>query len=164
MSDTFPRQYARTQRLTLGEPRNFTVSPDGARVLFVRSHGGSDAVNTLWVIDTGTGVERELLDPRTLSTDLSALTPEEMRRRERAREGAGGIVSYATDASVTSIVTVLGGQVVHINVATGDVSMPSIEPGVFDVRLSPDGNTISYVRGASLCIATLSGEETVLAS
>ena len=28
MSDTFPRQHARTQRLTLGEPRNFTVSPD----------------------------------------------------------------------------------------------------------------------------------------
>ena len=85
MSDTFPRQYARTQRLTLGEPRNFTVSPDGARVLFVRSHGGSDSVNTLWVIDTATGVERELLDPRTLATDLSALTPEELRRRERAR-------------------------------------------------------------------------------
>jgi dipeptidyl-peptidase-4 len=164
VSDTFPRQYARTQRLTLGEPRNFTVSPDGARVLFVRSHGGSDSVNTLWVIDTATGVERELLDPRTLATDLSALTPEELRRRERAREGAAGIVSYATDASVTAVVTVLGGQVVHINVATGEVSTPSIEPGVFDVRLSPDGNTISYVRGASLCIATLSGDETVLAS
>ncbi|MEI8287038.1 MAG: S9 family peptidase, partial [Actinomycetes bacterium] len=115
MSDTFPRQYARTQRLTLGEPRNFTVSPNGSRVLFLRSHSGSDSVNTLWVLDTATGAERELLDPRNLSTDLSALTPEELRRRERAREGASGVVSYATDAAVESVVTVLGVQVVHIN-------------------------------------------------
>ena len=164
MSDTFPRQYARTQRLTLGEPRNFTVSPNGSRVLFLRSHSGSDSVNTLWVLDTATGAERELLDPRNLSTDLSALTPEELRRRERAREGASGVVSYATDAAVESVVTVLGGQVVHINVLTGEVSTPQIEPGVFDVRLSPDGTTISYVRGASLCVATLNGVETVLAS
>ncbi|MEI8286516.1 MAG: prolyl oligopeptidase family serine peptidase, partial [Actinomycetes bacterium] len=46
----------------------------------------------------------------------------------------------------------------------GEVSTPQIEPGVFDVRLSPDGTTISYVRGASLCVATLNGVETVLAS
>ena len=162
MSDTFPRQYARTQRLTLGEPRNFTVSPDKSRVLFLRSHSGSDSVNTLWELDTATGAERELLDPRTLSTDLSALTPEELRRRERAREGASGVVTYATDAAVESAVTVLGGQVVHINLLSGDVTTPRIEPGVFDVRLSPDGSTISYVRGAKLCVSTLEGDEKVL--
>lgn len=37
MSDTFPRQYARTQRLTLGDPRTITVAADGQRVLFARS-------------------------------------------------------------------------------------------------------------------------------
>ena len=40
MADTFPRQYARTRRLTLGEPRNFVVSRDGQRVVFVRSGAG----------------------------------------------------------------------------------------------------------------------------
>ena len=49
MSDTFPRQYARTQRLTLGEPRNVTVSPDGERAVFLRSRAGDDPVNCLWV-------------------------------------------------------------------------------------------------------------------
>ncbi|MFY8239118.1 MAG: S9 family peptidase, partial [Ilumatobacteraceae bacterium] len=83
MSDTFPRQYARTQRLTLGEPRTFTISPDGSRVVFTRSHSGSDSVNTLWVLDVSTGVEREILNPQSLGTDDVALTPEEMRRRER---------------------------------------------------------------------------------
>ncbi len=164
MSDTFPRQYARTQRLSLGEPRNFTVSPDGRHIVFARSQSGSDSVNSLWVLDTQSGTEREILNPRSLPTDLAAQTPEEMRRRERAREGAGGVVTYATDASVSRAVTILGGQIVVVDIPTGSVSVPNIEPGAFDVRLSPDGNTISYVRGQSLCVSTLAGAERVIAS
>lgn len=164
MSDTFPRQYARTQRLSLGEPRNFTVSPDGRHIVFARSQSGSDSVNSLWVLDTQSGTEREILNPRSLPTDLAAQTPEEMRRRERAREGAGGVVTFATDASVSRAVTILGGQIVVVDIPTGAVSLPNIEPGAFDVRLSPDGNTISYVRGQSLCVSTLAGAERVIAS
>ena len=164
MSDTVPRQYARTQRLSLGEPRSFTVSPDGSRVIFIRSHSGSDAVNTLWSLDTATGVERELLDPRTLNTDLSELTAAELRQRERAREGASGVTSYACNRDVTLAVTVLGGSVVLIDLIRGDATMSSIESGVFDVRLSPDGSTISYLRGTSLCVASLTGGERVIAS
>ncbi|MDP4928477.1 MAG: prolyl oligopeptidase family serine peptidase [Ilumatobacteraceae bacterium] len=164
MSDTFPRQYARTQRLSLGEPRSFTVAPDGSRVIFIRSHSGSDAVNTLWSLDTATGIERELLDPRTLNTDLSELTAAELRQRERAREGASGVTSYACNRDVSLAVTVLGGSVVLIDLLNGDTKMLAIEPGVFDVRLSPDGTTISYLRETSLCISSLAGNERVLAS
>ena len=164
MSDSFPRQYARTQRLSLGEPRSFTVAPDGSRVIFIRSHSGSDAVNTLWSLDTATGNERELLDPRTLNTDLSELTAAELRQRERAREGASGVTGYACNRDATRAVTVLGGSVVLIDLISGDAMMPSIETGVFDVRLSPDGNTISYLRGSSLCVASLTGDERVIAS
>ena len=164
MSDTFPRQYARTQRLSLGEPRSFTLPPDGSRVIFIRSHSGSDSVNTLWSLDTATGIERELLDPRALNTDLSELTAAELRQRERAREGASGVTSYACNRDITRAVTVLGGSVVIIDLITGDATMPAIEPGVFDVRLSPDGNTISYLRGTSLCVSSLTGDERVIAS
>lgn len=163
VSDTFPRQYARTQRLSLGEPRNFVVSPDGARVVFVRSRSGADSVNCLWVLDTASGTETEILDPRTLGTNLQNLTDEELRRRERAREGAAGIVTYATDDAVSRAVTVLGGEVVVIDLVSHDVTLPTIAPGVFDVRLSPDGNTVSYVRGRDLCISDLNGNERVLA-
>ena len=159
MSDTFPRQYARTQRLSLGEPRNFTVSPNGESVVFARSHSGSDSVNSLWVLNTHTGEEREVLNPRSLPADIAALTPEELRRRERAREGAGGVVTYATDAAVTRAVTILGGLIVVIDLATGNINIPDLAPGAFDARLSPDGNTISYVRGNSLCVSDLAGNE-----
>ena len=58
VTDSFPRQSARTQRFTLGEPRNVTVSPDGRRVVFARSRAGDDPVNCLWVLDVDTGDER----------------------------------------------------------------------------------------------------------
>lgn len=164
MSDTFPRQHARTQRLTLGEPRSFVVSPDGERVVFVRSAAGSDPVNMLWVLDVPTATERLVLDPRSLGADLSALTEEEKRRRERAREGAGGVVSYSCDADVTRAVAVLGGQPVVVDLLAGTVMMPGIAPGVFDARLSPDGSQIAYVRGTSLCVSAVDGGERVLAS
>lgn len=140
------------------------MSPNGSRVIFIRSHSGSDAVNTLWSLDTATGIEHELLDPRALNTDLSELTAAELRQRERAREGASGITSYACNRDITLAVTVLGGSVVLIDLISGVATMPPIESGVFDVRLSPDGNTISYLRGTSLCVASLTGGERVIAS
>jgi dipeptidyl-peptidase-4 len=41
--------------------------------------------------------------------------------------------------------------------------MPAIESGVFDVRLSPDGSMLSYLRGSTLCVASLNGAEQVVA-
>jgi dipeptidyl-peptidase-4 len=164
MSDTFPRQHARTQRLTLGEPRSFVVSPDGERIVFARSATGSDPVNMLWVLDVASATERLVLDPRSLGADLSAVTDEERRRRERAREGAGGVVAYSCDTEVTRAVTILGGQTVVVDLLTGTVTMPDIAPGVFDARLSPDGALIAFVRGGSLCVSPVDGGERVLAS
>lgn len=154
MSDTFPRQYARTQRLSLGEPRNFTVSPNGSRVVFARSTSGQDSVNSLWVLDLATGEETQILDPRTVGTDLSQLTAEELRRRERAREGAGGVVTYACDGAVANAVTVLGGYIVHVDLLSGAVTLPDIQPGIFDVRLSPNGAHISYAADHS-CVSRI---------
>lgn len=161
MTDTFPRQHARTQRLTLGEPRSFTVA--GGRILFTRSHGGSDPVNTLWVLEPESGTERELLDPRTLPVDGHELTDAEKRRRERAREGAGGIVAYSCDGAGSRVVTVVGGVMVVVEVATGEARVLPVESGVFDARLSPDGNRIAYVRGRDLCVCDMDGTETRLA-
>src|SRR5262245_27133317 len=97
--DTFPRQYARTQRLTLGEPRNVTVSPDGRRVVFVRSQAGDDPVNCLWVLDVDSGEERLVADPLALlgAVDDDVLPAAERLRRERTREHAGGVTAFATD-------------------------------------------------------------------
>ena len=108
-ADTFPRQYARTQRLTLGEPRNIVVSPDGARVVFVRSRSGSSPVNELWWLDVESGEEHLVVLPLDGGED-GDLPAQERARRERAREGAGGIVAFATDRAVTVAAFALGGR------------------------------------------------------
>jgi len=101
MTESFPRQEARTRRFTLGVPRAFRVSPDGARVAYLRTKDGTDPVTCLWVLDVEHGQERLVADPRTLGADQEDLPPEERARRERVREQAGGIVAYATDEAVT---------------------------------------------------------------
>lgn len=160
--DTFPRQHARTQRLTLGEPRNFTLSPDGRRAVFARSSSGSDPVNQLWSIDIASGVETCLFDPRA-ATDTGELTAEEMRRRERAREGAGGIVAYSCDAEVGVATTVLGGQLFIVDLLAGGATTIPVETGVFDARPSPDGTLVAYTRRGRLYVSDRAGHERELA-
>ena len=110
--DTFPRQYARTQRFTLGEPRTFTVSPDGMRAVFLRSLGGDDPVNCLWEFDFAESTERLVVDPRrvAVSAENSDASPEELARRERLREAGGGITAYTVDDSVSTFAFAVAGQ------------------------------------------------------
>src|ERR1700683_5138435 len=89
MTESFPRQEARTRRFSLGAPRAFHVSPDGARVVFLRAGGGADPVTCLWVLDVADGRERLVADPKTLAADTEDLPPEERARRARGREDAG---------------------------------------------------------------------------
>src|ERR1700691_6661967 len=111
MTESFPRQQARTRGFRLGVPRAFQVSADGDRVTFLRSRAGDDPVTCLWEADTVTGAERLIADPRALGADEENLPPEERARRERVRETAAGIVAYATDKAGTLAVFALSGQV-----------------------------------------------------
>src|SRR5438045_1321053 len=95
--DSFPRQQARTQRFVLGRPRSFTISPDGSRVAFLRSFAGDDPVTGLWVLDMAPAPrERLVFDPRGRDAGEADVPPEELARRERVRERAGGVVAYST--------------------------------------------------------------------
>ncbi len=165
VTDTFPRQYARTQRFTLGDPRSVTVSPDGRRVVFLRSTHGSDPMNSLWVLDTTTGEERLVADPRKLLGDDAGddLPPEERARRERAREGAGGITSYATDAACTVVTFALAGQLFAGGLVSGRARPLPVTGPVFDPRPDPQARRLAYVSGTTLRIGELDGTSRVLA-
>ena len=76
MTESFPRQEARTRRFTLGVPRAFRVSPDGTRVVFLRTESGADPATCLWALDVERGQERLVADPRTLGTDEDDLPPQ----------------------------------------------------------------------------------------
>ena len=77
MTESFPRQQARTRRFSLGVPRAFTISPDGTRVVFLRTKSGADPVTCLWQLDVASGTERLVADPTALNAADEDLPPEE---------------------------------------------------------------------------------------
>ncbi|MEI6497588.1 MAG: prolyl oligopeptidase family serine peptidase [Actinomycetota bacterium] len=166
MSDTFPRQYARTQRFTLGEPRNVLVSPDEQRIVFLRSRAGDDPVNCLWV-QTPDASAQLVADPVQLlasgAVDDDSLPPEERARRERMREGAGGITSFATDAAVTVATFTLAGRLFTAGLLSARARELPAQGPVFDARPDPLAQRIAYVSGATLRIAELDGSSWELA-
>ena len=167
VSDTFPRQFARTQRLTLGEPRNIVVSPDGARVVFCRSLGGSDSVNSLYVLDVATSTETCVADmhaQHSSTADPKLETSAEQARRERAREGASGIVGYSCDDQVLNAAYCVAGQLFVTNLVTAVTHKIETSDAIFDPRLSPNGKHIAYVRDGKLCVCDLTGTEIIVAA
>ena len=157
MTESFPRQEARTRRFTLGVPRSFRISPDGARVAYLRTRGGGDPVTCLWMLDVGSGTERVVADPRALGGDERDLPPEERARRERVREQAGGIVAYATDADLTVAVFGWSGRVFAVDLTQADAAVHEVAvPGpVLDPRPDPAGKRLAYVRAGALRVASL---------
>ena len=174
MTESFPRQEARTRRFTLGEPRAFRVSPDGSRVAYLRTAGGADPVTCLWVLDVGSGRERLVADPRAMHADAEDLTPAERAHRERVREQAGGIVAYATDTALTVAAFALSGRVYAVDLTEGGPTeggpteggateggtaprevatrTPALDPG-----LDPSGHQVAYVCDGALRVASLAG-------
>ncbi|HEY5335703.1 MAG TPA: prolyl oligopeptidase family serine peptidase, partial [Mycobacteriales bacterium] len=149
---SFPRLAAQTQGFTLGRPRSFHVG-DG-RVLFLRSRGGEDPVNCLWVLDDDG--ERLVCDPLLLDVTDDDLPPEERARRERARERAGGITAYATDTALTVTAFALAGRlgIAHVD---GAAAVVPTDGAIADPRPSPDGSKVGYVSGGHLVLADLDG-------
>ncbi|RDI68041.1 prolyl oligopeptidase family serine peptidase [Nocardia pseudobrasiliensis] len=158
--DSFPRRSARTQRFTLGAPRAFTVAPDGARVVFLRSTSGTDNANSVWVLDVARGEERVAADPRVLlGGEAEDLPPEERARRERSREGSAGIVGYATDDAVELAAFALSGRLFVTELATGAArELPAAGP-VIDPRPAPDGRHIAYVAHGALWVVSAEGKD-----
>ena len=160
MSDSFPRQHARTQRFSLGSPRSYSVTGDGTEVLFLRSTGPEDPINALWAINTLTGTERVIVDPRHLVDDRhSELPAAELARRERARESAGGITTYSLNAHGSLVTFALGGEIVVADVDNGSLTSMTSTGAGFDPRLSADGRYVSFVVEDSLHVALADGSE-----
>lgn len=158
----FPRRHARTRKFTLGLPHGAAVSPDGERVLFLRTGSGTDAVARLWLYEGG--AERELADPAGLAR--GGAEPEAERvRRERARTRTAGITSYTADAGVRLAVFTLGGELWAVRTdGSAPFRVPAAGPAV-DPRLSPDGTRVAYVTGGALhAVSVEGGDDRLLAA
>lgn len=174
----FPRLRARTLRFGCGAPRSARVIGDGSRALFLRSDGSEDLVTALWMSVVGTDADgnethREVLlaDPRGLLADADSedVPAEEKARRERAREGGSGIVSYSVDSAGRRVVFTINGRLFLTEInddadgnpaartrqlapAQLDTDDQWIYGPVLNPRISPDGNHVLYTTGEHLII------------
>lgn len=163
----YPRMKARTQRFSCGAPRSARVVGDGSRAWFLRSDGAEDLCNSLWLswFDAeGEHHETKVADPRALLGDAAdeEVPAEERARRERAREGGAGIVSYSVSSDGSRVVFTLSNRlfVVELAATGADVSVRelvadqlSTDGGdglavpVLNPRMSPDGRYVLYTTG-----------------
>ncbi|GIM93370.1 S9 family peptidase [Paractinoplanes toevensis] len=149
MSSTYPGLLARTQRFRLGRPQRLSLTPDGRRVLFLRSRGGEDPVRRLWQLDLETGVERLLADPLAAGA-AAAPTAQEQTRRERARDQGSGIVDYHFDQGVRVVAYTAAQHLHRVDPWTGHGSRLPARTPLTDAVLSPDGTAVAYVHAGAL--------------
>lgn len=155
--DDFLRLSASTARFTHGAPRAFSFGDDGRLVWFLRSTGPTDAFDSLWVLDTATGTETRLADPRELCPEPGPLPVAERRLRERTRLVAAGIGSYALSGNGLHAVFALYGRLFEVAAGgTGGAVAPKEIPAAgpaLDPRPNADGSRTAYVADDVLYVA-----------
>jgi dipeptidyl-peptidase-4 len=161
--EEFPRQVARTRGFSLGVPRSFTVSPDGERVVYLRTKKGDDPVSCLWVFEVAGAKERLVFDPGEEEAERD-LTEAERARRERARERSSGVTAYATDEAVRRAVFTVGGRMFLADLVEGSARELSAPGSVDDPRLNPSGGRIAFVVEGALHVREIEGGVRELAS
>ncbi len=135
-----------------GAPGQLRFGPGGV-VTYTAPAEGS-VVQALWMLDPETGARRVLVDPAGKGVDEASLPLEERLRRERLRERALGVTSYAWSPRGELLVVPLAGEVWVKRGLDGDFRR-LVGPGAVDARPSPDGSMVAFVRDAELCVASV---------
>jgi dipeptidyl-peptidase-4 len=154
VADPYLALSARTGRFSYGAPRAAAFADGGRLLCFLRSAGPTDPYDALWVLDTVTGEERLLADPRALAPEGGELPLVERQLRERIRLTAAGIGSYALSGDGRFAVFALYGRLMRTG--TGPDGKPEEVPTpgpVFDPRPSAEGSRIAYVGDNRLYVA-----------
>ncbi|MFG2998729.1 prolyl oligopeptidase family serine peptidase [Streptomyces sp. NPDC048340] len=153
--DDYLRLSADTARFTYGAPRAFTFGDGGRLLWFLRSTGPTDAFDSLWVLNTATGTESRLADPRELCPEPGELPVTERRLRERIRLVAAGIGSYALSGDGRRAVFALYGRLYGVSCdgagqpGAAPEEIPAAGPA-FDPRPNADGSRTAYVTADAL--------------
>ena len=160
----FSRDYAETQKFTLGRPTALRFTPDGRQLFFLRS-GARDSTRRLYVFDTATASTRELITPEQVLGGVDeTLSKEEKARRERLRMTAKGFTRFDLTRDGKTLLLPLSGKLFALDLATQ--KLRTLDDGAkpaLDAQLSPDGSRVAFVRDYDLYVRDLeSAKETRL--
>ncbi|WP_237062645.1 S9 family peptidase [Microbulbifer zhoushanensis] len=137
-------------------PRALKYSPDGSRVTFLK--GREDDYNRydLWEYNLQAGKTRMLVDSDTLHRGEEVLSDEEKARRERQRIYGSGIMEYTWSRKGDSLLFPLAGDVFYYDLARKSARrLTETEAFETDVRVSPQGRFVSFIRDQDIFIVDL---------
>ncbi len=164
----------------LAGPRlaGWQLSPDGARVFYLRGAADDKDRLDLWEYALAERRHTLLVDSRRLGADAQDLDAEELARRERQRVAAlSGILNYCVSPSGGELLIPAGGKLYYVDLAQiRSEHLPRASPGAVrriahapgfatDPSFSPGGGYIAYVCGQNLYTYDLErNRETALTS
>jgi len=136
--------------------RGLKISPDGTRVTFLKGKETDYERLDLWEYNLQDDTSRILFDSDDLHKGDENLSDEEKARRERLRLSGSGIVDYEWSKDGSALAFPLAGDIYYWKVqspkAIKVVSTPEFET---DIKFSPKGNYLSYIREQNLYIFDL---------
>ena len=145
--------------------RNLKVSPDGARVTYLRGRPDDQFQLDLWEFNLKDKSAHMLVDSKILAPN-EQLSVEEKARRERERTASlHGILAYSWSPDGKQLLVPLPGKLYLVDVAHPDQARLVASGNVIDPKISPKGGYVSFVRDQNLYVIDLkSGKERQLTS
>jgi len=133
-------------------------SPDSKRISYLERTGhGQNATTELWVMDVSTGERKILVNAETMKSV-------EQPQKASAIQGTGiarvRAENYLWSPHSDALLFIGSNSLVILDLKTM-TSKPLLnsESRIDDVKFSPDGNSVSFVRDANLWVVSTSGGE-----
>jgi dipeptidyl-peptidase-4 len=145
--------------------RSLKVSPDGARVTFLRGREDNQFQMDLWEYNLHDKSTHRLVDSKTLVPDENLSAAEKARRERERTASLKGILSYSWSPDGKQLLVPIAGNLYLIDVSKPDAARMVASGNVLDPKISPKGRYVSFVRDQNLYILDLaSGKEKQLTS
>jgi len=145
-------------------PNSLQFSPDGSRVTYLQGKQENLHRYDLWEYNLSTKENRLLVDSDDIFAGTETLSDEEKARRERQRVYGSGIMEYTFSNDGKALLFPLNGDVYYYSLINKSAKrLTQTLAFETDVKFSPKGNFVSFVREQNLFIINIeSGKETKL--
>jgi len=142
-------------------PRALNFAPGGKYLSYLKGSEENPQRYDLWLYDIEAEKHQLLVSADQLATDEVELSDEEKARRERQRVSGSGIIEYSWSAEGDALLFPYNGDVFYHQPGKSETrKMTKTEAFETDVKFSPEGNYISYIREQNLYFVDIaSGEE-----
>jgi dipeptidyl-peptidase-4 len=137
-------------------PLQLKLSPDSKQVSYLKASEENFEQLNLWVYDIESDTHKQLVDARTLTTNRT-LSDAEKARRERLRITQSGIVEYHWSPSEDALLFPIEGNLFLYRLKDEQPLTQLTDATTYetDIRFSPNGEWIAFVRLQNLFVLNL---------